>query len=990
MRLLKCLWLLTCLAQGLASSRGEETNYFVQSWQVEEGLPYSTVHKILQDPRGYLWLATVGGLVRFDGVNFKEFTSPLVASTAARNVRSLALEEDATLLLLPAIGGIVRFRDDVFTPHPASASLEGRSLDMLFVEPGGALWIGLSSEGVARWENGRLREFGPAQGLNRGNARVSFATDAQKRTWIASGDFLGFYRDGNLTRVPEPTSPPFLVAPAQSGGIWLVAGERLYQGADGKLTRATNTLPKMARGGFRILFETADGALWLGTSGQGLFRSAEGRFVPVRTSQSTIASLAEDHEGSLWAATSGGGINRLRPRIFRRYDSRAGLLEDVSEVVCEDSRGDVWLGNRSGGLARIRDGEVSVIPFQQGRLKLNVSAVCADDAGQIWVAANSGLYRFPAHAPEQLEHVRPDLTAIHVLFKSRRGDVWVGADAEMLGRFRGRDFKSFQRADGFTSRNVRAIAEDAQGRIWVGTERGDLFRSDGERFVARAFNPEFAGAPIHALHVDAEDTVWIGTTAGGVLVLRHDRMTRITRADGLPDDVISQLVEDDRGRLWFGSRRGIFWAAKKELLSFVQGETPRVSGVTFGKSEGLAGVYCLSTCQPASWKSRDGWLWFTTHQGVLALNPAAMKPNAQPPPVYIEELLVNDRPVALSDAVRLPPRPNKLEFRFAALSFAAPEKVRLRHRLEGVDSDWIETMGQRTAVYGRLPAGAYQMRVIASNNDGVWNEAGATVGFHVQPAWWQTWWFYALAVGTFTGLVAWSVRYWSQRRLRGRLERLEQQRALERERARIARDLHDDLGASLTQIGLAAEMSRRESAPPEELKKQSAQLAAHVRTLARELDAIVWTVNPRNDSLDKLATYLCQFSQEFFRPTQIRCRLDVAEDIPAHALTPEIRHDVFLASKEALNNVVKHSGATEVWLRLAMNDGCFEIKVEDNGRGFCLEQMTDSERNGLRNMRARVEEMGGAFAIHTEPGKGTRVSLRIPLTARAAPHSIER
>jgi signal transduction histidine kinase len=500
-------------------------------------------------------------------------------------------------------------------------------------------------------------------------------------------------------------------------------------------------------------------------------------------------------------------------------------------------------------------------------------------------------------------------------------------------------------------------------------------------------------APIRALYVDANNSLWIGTAGGGLFLWRNNRLVHFRREDGLPDDVISQITEDDSGRLWFGSRRGIFWIRKDHLMEFADGKTASFRGVILGKSEGLSGVYCLGACQPMAWKARNGELWFATQQGLLALNPEAMKPNAVPPPVYIDELLVNERPMQIGGAATVPPLPKKIEFRFTALSFAGPEKVRLRYRLDGVDSDWIESAGPRSATYGRLPPGDYRMRVTAANNDGVWNTIGAQLALTIVPAWWQTWTFRAAMVVLFSGVLAFSVRHWSQRRLRLKLERLEQQQALEKERARIARDLHDDLGASLTQIGLAAEMGRRESLTLDEVKQQSAQLASRVRSLARELDAIVWTVNPRNDSLDKLASYLCQFSQEFCRGSSMRCRLDVAENIPPLPVTPEVRHDLYLVTKEALNNAIKHSGATEVWLRVRVVNGSFEIKIEDNGSGFTPEAMVNSDRNGLRNMRSRIEELGGEFQIRSAMGAGTTVELRIPVsskTRRTGNHSIER
>ncbi len=970
------------LVRGEIDDETDSAGYSFQSWRVDEGLPASSVNRVLQDERGYIWVATMGGLVRFDGVSFKQFTSPLVTGPVAKNIRALAQEDDASLLLVPATGGLVRWRDGVFSLHPLSALVAGKTLDTLFVEPNGAVWIGMSDDTIMRWQNGKTNQFGPADGLNRLGSRVSFAADREGHVWIASGDYLGRYQDGKLEGFDRRRGFPQFVASSRSGGVWIWSGERLLKMESGQMSVLSTNLPWTSVGGVvRDMFEDHDGVLWIGTSAQGLFQYADGVFTRVNTSHNAITSVTEDREGNIWVGTVGGGINRLRRKVFSISDTKSGLLEDVSDAVCVDDRGDVWLANRGGGVARKSHGSISVVQLQEGKLKLNANTICADDDGFIWVGTGAGLYRFQRDAPERVEHLETSITGVHVLFKSRDGDIWVGAEPDFLGRFHGGRLEKFSGAQGFSCRSVRAIAEDQSERIWIGTEFGRLFEIADGKFQVFDAADGLPAAPIRALLADEDGSIWIGTAGGGLLLRRGQQFTHVSVSDGLPDDIIAEILEDDAGRIWCGSRRGIFHVSKRELLDFADGRIAHVNGVALGKSEGLSGVYCLGTSQPMAAKAKDGQLWFATQQGVVDINPAILKSNLRPPPVFIEELLANDKPVAINGAIQLPPLLKKLEVRFAALNYTAPDKVRLRHKLEGVDSGWMETGATRTAVYAGLSPGHYLLRVNACNDEGVWDEAGASLGFAVLPAWWQSWWSQIGALLVFTGLVVLTVRYWSQRRLKLNLERLEHQGALEKERARIARDLHDDLGASLTQIGLQAEMARQSSDPPEQLRNQSAQLAARVRTLAHELDAIVWTINPKNDSLDKLATYLCQFSQEFFRLTPIRCRLDVADDIPACPLTPELRHDLFLASKEAMNNIIKHSEASEVWLRLSVRQGRFRLVLEDNGRGFLLSSLENSQRNGLSNMQARLRTFGGTFEISSAPGEGTVVIMEIPLTA---------
>jgi len=316
----------------------------------------------------------------------------------------------------------------------------------------------------------------------------------------------------------------------------------------------------------------------------------------------------------------------------------------------------------------------------------------------------------------------------------------------------------------------------------------------------------------------------------------------------------------------------------------------------------------------------------------------------------------------------------------------APEKNRFRYWLEGLERDWVEAGAQRVATYPRLPPGRYQFRVIAANNDGVWNETGASVGFTVLPAFWQTWWFITVTVVMVLGGGGWLVRYDSVRRLRRKLHRLEERHALEKERARIAQDIHDELGASLTRIALLTELGRKHREQPEEVSADLGKISVTAREAVRAMDAIVWAVNPRNDSLDHFANYVSQFAEDFFRLTPIRCRLDVPADLPEQHLPTEARHQLFLAVKESLNNVVRHSGANEVWLRMHCEDAELKIDVEDNGRGLPGEPaQPGAGQDGLANIRSRVERLGGRFAVESEPGRGTRLRLVLPLKGR--PHS---
>jgi signal transduction histidine kinase len=388
-------------------------------------------------------------------------------------------------------------------------------------------------------------------------------------------------------------------------------------------------------------------------------------------------------------------------------------------------------------------------------------------------------------------------------------------------------------------------------------------------------------------------------------------------------------------------------------------------------------------------------LWFPTTKGLVCLNPKNIIINPLPPPVAIEKILVDDRIVAegatnsMPDApLKIPPGRHRFEFQYTGLSLIAPLKVLFKYRLNGFETEWADADAKRVVDYNYIPPGSYSFQVIACNNDGVWNDTGAGLAFIVLPFFWQTLWFRVLALMlavTAGGGFIWSI---SRRRMRRKLERLEQQRAIEHERARIAHDIHDDLGAHLTRITMLSESARGELDNPARAAAGLNQIYDTARELTRAMDEIVWAVNPRHDTLESLAGYLEKFAQDLLATAGIRCRLDLPLQLPDWRLTAEVRHNLFLAFKEAMHNIVKHAGASEVQIRLLPQAEAFELTIEDNGRGFVSgtaspEQPDDADRfasgYGLENMNRRLAKIGGHCHIHSIPGAGTKVCFKISL-----------
>src|SRR6266481_1270126 len=448
-----------------------------------------------------------------------------------------------------------------------------------------------------------------------------------------------------------------------------------------------------------------------------------------------------------------------------------------------------------------------------------------------------------------------------------------------------------------------------------------------------------------------------------------------------------ESIEDDFDSFWMSCLKGIWRVSKKELDALDQKQIRSVHSAFYGRLDGLFSVQCNGVSKPSGFKSRDGRIWFPTTKGLVAVDPH-IKLNELEPSVVIEQVVTEKGSVDLAlkpkttiSPLRFPRAHGDLEIHYTALSLQIPEKNHFKYMLENVDPDWVNADARRIAYCNHLGPGTYRFRVIACNNDGLWNETGATLAMELVPPFWETTWFRALAILGIAGSLAGSVRYVSVKRLQRKLVALEQQHAIEKERARIAKDIHDDLGASLTQITLLSDRADHDAF--EELRANARKISTTAREIAQSLDEIVWAVNPEHDTLEGLVEYLSQSADDFLEDTTIRSRVKLPTALPHCSIPAETRHQFFLAFREALNNAVKHADASEIQLEVTADPSELQIKIADNGIGFDP-AAAQTRGNGLTNMRKRLEGIGGRFAIASNPGHGTTVNMTISLNHNGA------
>jgi signal transduction histidine kinase/streptogramin lyase len=707
--------------------------------------------------------------------------------------------------------------------------------------------------------------------------------------------------------------------------------------------------------------------------------------------------VAVDRERCFWVGSNGGGLSRLKPLVFGSLTNSAGF---TVQSVCPAADGGVWIGyNGNGRVDHWANGRLEQFTVGLPEADLAVRSIFVDRDQRVWAGTYSvGLYRGGLYRLEG-ERFRPvagteNCTNIGAIYQDRKGILWVGSHGALARQYQGQWTR-------IAATGVQAITDDREGNLWLGTAGNGLIRVNQSGLTSFTITNALPDDQVSALWTDDTGVLWVGTSKG-LARHRNGRWTAFNTFEPLLGDSIGYFIGDATGNLWIGSRRGVLRVSIKELNALAEGSSTNSPAIRiYEKPDGLPSRQCTEGSQPAACQTADGKLWFPTIKGLAWVDPTHLNLNTNPPPVLIESLSIDAEPVGVNGrpqdpnvlrapqphAITIPAGKEALEINYASLNLAAPDKGRFRYRLREHEKNWIETpWNVRRVHYSRLPQGHFVFEVQACNEDGVWSEPGAFLNITVLPPFWMTWWFLAVTTLGLLGLIIGSVHYVSTQKLQRQLALLRQQEAVEKERARIARDIHDQLGANLTQVSLLGEMMEADKEHPAEIEAHARQISQTALETTRALDEIVWTVNPSNDTLDGLVTYICKYAQDYLAVAGIRYRLDVPSELPASPISPEVRHNVFLAAKEAITNVVRHARATSACLRLHLLPDRFTIEIEDDGRGIAhLDPKAPQTRNGLRNMRKRMEDIGGSFAINPGTQGGAVVRLTAPLKNGSSP-----
>ncbi|NOS68565.1 MAG: histidine kinase [Verrucomicrobia bacterium] len=976
-----------------------------QSWQRETGMPRSAIRALAQTRDGYLWLGGDDGLARFDGVRFVNLDLGAVAG--GNGVRTLLGDSYGALWIGTSGGGLLRWVKDAFVSLNAGDGLPTNSITALAEDNNGRVWIG-TELGLRLWQDGKIFALGGDETLRDAHI-TALCRDTSGAMWIGVGGVGIFrFRGGALTAVTDPEMEVLLRQPHcllldRSERIWVGAGEDFVLCWESGQWRRFRIPRHSAMPFVSSLAEQPDGSVWAGSTSEGLFQFKQGKLSAINASagllDNRVTALFTDRDGYLWIGRD-SGLSRLRRDQLFAIGQNEGLGFGAVQGLAEVTPGVVWAVKANDGLYRW-DGRtfsrLTAAGLSPRDPKLGAMLVTRD--GSCWVASTNGLllFRDPQAVADESRLLELNGVSLTALAEGNDHSIWAGSrESDLWQLARGQ----WTRAAQFPSSNgITALVAEQDGSLWVGTDGSGLFRwnKSGRAHFSRTNG--LASDSIRTLHRDADGTLWIGTAGGGLARWRNGQITTFTTQQGLLENTVVQIQEDNAGRLWLGGHRGIACVSKGDFNADAAGKPNSVFPHLYGSADGMPSEECSAGFFPSGLKTKSGMLWFATLKGVAAVNPELLPTNTTAPAVILENILVDGVsvgsfrsaiarggfPMTNLAPLRIGAGKHRIELHYTSINFDVPERLRFRYQLEGLDAEWVEAGPRRAAFYNYVPPGDYRFRLAASSGGDAWNESEATLVMSVSRHFWQRWWVLALAATSVLAIVGGGVRFLEKRKAQRRLQRLEQERALERERHRIAQDLHDEMGAKLCRISFLSEHAQRNDHAQGEVRSQINTIADASRELLHTLDEIVWAVNPHNDTLEHVASYINQYAQNYFHNTGVECVLDMPDQFEPHPIASAARHHLFLAVHEAFTNILKHSGATSAKVVLLCHAGNFEIHIEDNGKGFNFAAQQDAAQknsnseDGLRNMRQRLEGIGGSCFLESIPGRGTKICFILPL-----------
>jgi ligand-binding sensor domain-containing protein/signal transduction histidine kinase len=1008
---------------------------FFSNYNTDQGLLVNNIICSSTDRAGNLWFGTGGGgISKYDG---KSFTNYTMTQGLASNVVFSIVEDNDDNIWIGSTSGVTKYDGKRFVNFSTLQGLAGNFVTCILQDQKHNIWFGTHDAGVSKYDGKTFRNYTVGDGLTSNNIRCMFQ-DKEGNLWFGSdAGGAGKYNGNRFVHYAATdglaSNSVNTIIQDRFGNLWFGTnkGASMF---NGKVFKNYTTKDGLADNDISCIVQSQNGELWFGTHANGVSRYDGKLFHNYPKTEGLpddkINSMTLDRTGNLWITSEGGGVSKYGGKSFTNYTTTQGLGSNLVFSIMEDKAESLWFGTFNG-ISQYDGKRFANYNKEQGVPDVHIWSILQDKAGNIWFGTDlAGACKFDGKTFTDYTTAQGLAgNAVINLMQDREGNIWFGTRGKGISKFDGKSFTSYPTIKGLATSNVFKMLQDKTGTIWFATHGQGLFKFDGIGFTNYTSEQGLAGDAVTSIVEDKYGYLWFATDGNGVSKYDGERFINYSTQQGLSDNLISSMLEDTlRDMIWFATAQGLSGVKENALF------TTKGNDLHFENFNKNTGYPIKDLSNGVVFVDSKGIVWAASTEGKLIRfdYDARIKNNKASLNVAIQGIKLNNENICWNNLIRnsqgkkvpdslallnemvttfgnvlpsavldslsekysnvqfdsltkfypvpvnlvLPYQYNNISIDFLAIEPAMPKQVKYQYKMEGYGSDWSSLSNSTIAVFGNLRPGNYVFKLKAVSPYGIWSEM--EYRFTVLPPWWLTWWAWAL----YILLIAALLYSFFQNRIRILKRRQEAQIAIilntqEEERKRIAQDLHDDIGARLTNINMLSMLGQQKANEPREMSDYLKRISTEIQISGEALDDIVWSIDTKNNSMEEVTARMRRYATDVFDETGIRYSITIDDRFLPDTLSANKRRDLFLVFKEVINNIQKHAAATNVSIIMEANTDRLYVQITDNGKGFNTEQPT--YRHGLKNMQQRMHKWGGSYTIFSSPGNGTITKISLPV-----------
>lgn len=966
-------------------------HYLIRNFS-NENIPISDeVFWTHESSDGFIWIAGSSGLTRFDGISTKHINEQSISGLDA-SVFYEVVEDHKGNLWIPSIGGgVFRFTDDSSKVITEAQGLSSNIVKTLAITFGDTVWVGTYGAGLnAVFQDSVIASYTSEDGMI-GDVIWRLMLDSNNKLWIGTKNGLSIFDGNTFTNFSSKNGLPHNavqgITEMENGEVWIGTdggGIVIFEEYKPKTYISTknglsNDFPQF------FAQNPIDKSIWIATHGGGLDRYLDGEVLNINQEDGLVSNflthIGFSKNGMAWVSSE-DGISQFRLRKVRTLTQNHGLTLSHIPALLSTKKGALWFGTDGKGYNKYDHGSWTYFDVNAKETIAYANSIAENSVGDIWFSTQgSGIFRIKNDKIDRKTSVNEGLTdpTARALEFDQYDNLWVGTNNGLNKMTPKGEIFKYTTDDGLPNNFIITLLNSQNNGLYVGTFGGGLGVFKDNIFSVFDTTNGLSGNKVISLFEDSNQDIWIGTSNSGLNKISNGVITSYKENDGLFNNAISSIKEDDLGNLWFGSGDGIFTVPLSDFNRYDNQEISLLNATNFTLEDGLSALQLESANNRTSAKAKDGSLLFASTAGVEVVHPSVLSIKAPEARTYIDFLVINERSTSSKEPLQINARENKLEIHYSAFNFYAPNKTTFRIKLDGLEDSWNEVHERTIAYYDYLPDGNYTFLVSATNADGEWSEP-ASLPIIVLPPFYKTWWFRSLALLSFGMVIAGVVRIQSNVKVRRLNQELMMQQKVQKERERISRDLHDNVGSQITNLITGLEISNLHIQKNEQDKaiELISNLDKNARGAMTELRESIWLLDRDSINLSEFESHFKSYTKKHSYSLNGLRLIFKNEANPDLTLNPTQSLHLLRIIQEAFNNCRKYAAAKTFTVQIKERDSILDILLSDNGKGMS-ENVNNQGGNGLKNMRTRASEIGGTFQLSSTPNKGTKIQISIPI-----------